>query len=319
MRADLASRRDGYFHQMALYGSDAEFVQAVVPFVAGGVAADQPTLVTLDEPHTALLRAAMADVTGVTFLDAAVQHANPAVAIRRYRDLLAGHVTSGASRVRVVGDVPHPGTGSPWDGWARYEAVVNHAYGEFPLWKLCPYDRRITPGAVLADVERTHPYLATGDGGHQVNDRYEDPRTFLASRSGAPDPIEVHPPAVTLAEPTPAAARGAVAALADHAAVDPESVDGLMVAVSEAISNAILHGESPILLRAWAAPDRLVVAVSDAGPGPADPFAGLMPCTSGDCGGLGLWIAHQMCSHVSLERTSGFTIHLVSGAPSLVI
>jgi hypothetical protein len=64
----------------------------------------------------------------------------------------------------VASEVPHPGVGAPWDGWARYEAAVNRAYAEFPLWGLCAYDTRITPGPVLDDVARTHPYFATADG-----------------------------------------------------------------------------------------------------------------------------------------------------------
>ena len=65
---------------------------------------------------------------------------------------------------RVASEVPHPGVGAPWDGWARYEAAINRAYAEFPLWGLCAYDTRITPGAVLDDVARTHPHLATAHG-----------------------------------------------------------------------------------------------------------------------------------------------------------
>jgi hypothetical protein len=61
----------------------------------------------------------------------------------------------GSSRIRVASEVPHPGGGAPWEGWARYEAAVNRAYAEFPLWGLCAYDTRITPGRVLDDVART--------------------------------------------------------------------------------------------------------------------------------------------------------------------
>jgi anti-sigma regulatory factor (Ser/Thr protein kinase) len=56
-----------------------------------------------------------------------------------------------------------------------------------------------------------------------------------------------------------------------------------------------------------------VVAVTDGGDGPTDPFAGLLPARNGSGGGLGLWLTHQLCDHVTLGRTGeGFTIRLVA-------
>jgi hypothetical protein len=60
----------------------------------------------------------------------------------------------------------------------------------------------------------------------------------------------------------------------------------------------------------------VVVDVSDAGAGPDDPFAGLLPRADGEPGGLGLWLAHQLCSHVTMRRTGGrFTVALTAGDP----
>jgi anti-sigma regulatory factor (Ser/Thr protein kinase) len=72
-----------------------------------------------------------------------------------------------------------------------------------------------------------------------------------------------------------------------------------------------------VSLRAWAAPGRVVVAVSDAGPGPADPLVGLVAPPPGTrTSGLGLWIAHELCEAVALSVTAdGFTVRLVAGAP----
>jgi anti-sigma regulatory factor (Ser/Thr protein kinase) len=73
----------------------------------------------------------------------------------------------------------------------------------------------------------------------------------------------------------------------------------------------------PARMRLWRAPDRLVVTVTDAGGGPRDPFAGLLPAGSGADGGLGLWIVHQSCSHVAMYRDpTGFTIRLTAGTPA---
>jgi len=61
----------------------------------------------------------------------------------------------------------------------------------------------------------------------------------------------------------------------------------------------------------------LVVAVTDAGFGPLNPFVGLIPADDVPeaTGGLGLWLAHQMCSYVSLTRgPDGFTVRLLAEA-----
>jgi hypothetical protein len=151
--------RPGYLHEAVLYDSDEEFLGVVVPFLQEGVAAGEPCLVALGASTTRLVRAAVADAIGLTFLGD--RYDRPASVIRSNRDLFAAHVADGASLIRVASEVPHPGVGAPWDGWARYEAAVNRAYAEFPLWGLCAYDTRITPGSVLDDVARTRPHLAT--------------------------------------------------------------------------------------------------------------------------------------------------------------
>jgi hypothetical protein len=160
--------RPGYLHEAVLYDSDEEFLGVVVPFLQEGVAAGEPCLVALGASTTRLVRAAVQDTTGLTFL----------------------------------------------------------------------------------------------------GDRYSRPASVI--RSG----------------------------------------------VSEAISDALIHGRRPVRFRLWVAPGRIVATVTDRGDGPADPFAGLLPVSKTGPGGLGLWLTHQLCSHVTLDTTDhGFTIRLVVGTP----
>jgi anti-sigma regulatory factor (Ser/Thr protein kinase) len=57
-----------------------------------------------------------------------------------------------------------------------------------------------------------------------------------------------------------------------------------------------------------------VVTVHDAGPGPADRLAGLVPAAGSTFDrrlGLGLWVIHQLDLDVTLRRASdGFTVRL---------
>ncbi|MDG6106184.1 sensor histidine kinase [Dactylosporangium aurantiacum] len=313
MRSGAAAAHRGYFHETGFYGSDEEFLAMVVPFFADGLAAGEPVVSAFAPANQRLVRDAFGAGCGIRFVDGEAQYLRPAGAIRGYRAMLADYVAAGATQIRVAGDVPHPGVGALWDWWARYEAAVNRAYDDYPIWGLCPYDTRITPANVLRDVRRTHPHIATA-AGHDTNPTFTDPVAFLAeSRAGWRDPLEAHTPDVRLADPSAAQVRAAITAVAAGTGVSGEDVGGLQLSATEAVTNAICHGAAPVDVRIWAAPDRIVVAVHDVGPGPTDPFAGLLPIDESEIGGRGLWLMHQLCAFVSLHRASdGFTVRLVA-------
>ncbi|MFF5229696.1 anti-sigma factor RsbA family regulatory protein [Dactylosporangium sp. NPDC000521] len=312
MRTGPATGHDGIFHEAAFYASDEEFLAVVLPFLTDGVAAGEPTVSIFGEHRQRLLRSVLGTGSGVVFIDGTHHYRRPAAAIRRHRDMLADYVAAGATQIRITGDVPHPGVGVPWEWWARYEAIVNEVYDEFPMYGLCPYDTRTAPPEVLDDVRRTHTHVVTPGGQRQRSTTYHDPKAFLATAVRMwTDPVEAGPPACELADPMPAQARAAIADLQRIAVLGDDDLNGLVMSVSEVVTNALIHGRPPVCMRAWVRPGRIVVTVTDSGPGPADPAAGLMP--AGGPGGLGLWLAHQMCAYVSLRRgPDGFTIRLIA-------
>ncbi|WNV88141.1 anti-sigma factor RsbA family regulatory protein [Umezawaea sp. Da 62-37] len=319
MRSGAAHGHVGYFHETAFYGSDEEFVSLVVPFVRDGLEAGEPTVVACSYDNEKLVREAVGDVSGIDFLPGADQYSRPTSAIKRFRDKFASLSGTGAPQIRVIGDVPHPGTGAPWDWWARYEAAVNRAFDEFQLWGLCPYDTRTTPAEVLADVERTHPVIASADGRHVRNSRFVRPEEFFVNRGRPrPDVLEQRSPSLLLIDPSPSAVRRAVRDAAAATTVSASEVDDLVFAASEAVTNGLTHGCAPVRFRLWADADHLVLTVTDGGSGPVDPTVGLVPTTKTATAGLGLWLTYQTCSYVTLDRhDDGFTVRVVAGPPRL--
>lgn len=316
MRTGAAAGHLGYYHEAACYASDDELVATAVPFLVDGVAAGEPSVVSMGERTAALLRSALPAGLPVTFLPGGPMYARPAGAIRSYRRLLAEHVAAGAAQIRIIGELPPSAFGATWDWWARYESAINHAYDPFPLWSMCAYDVRTTPAPVLADVLRTHPRTALPGGRHVANVTYTAPERFLAEpRPSAPDPVQAGAPLADLADPSLAEARQAVRD-AERGLLSRADAEDFVLAVSEAVANAYRHGRPPLRMRLWRDVDRVVVAVSDAGQGPRDPFAGLLPAGDGADGGLGLWIMHQVCDHVTMRRgPDGFTVRLTAGNP----
>lgn len=318
MSADTTSDATGLIHEVAFYDSDVELLDVVIPFLEEAVQAGQPAVAALDERGNGLVRAALREQSGVLFVDGMAQHQGPANTITAYRELFSEQVALGARQIRVAGSVPQPATRAPWEWWARYEAAINRLYEDFPVWGICPYDTRITPQRVLDEVTQTHPFLASA-GLHVPNPSFERPETFLArARRASPDPLEQTPPTVELVDPSPATARQAAHDTARLADLERVDVDDLVLVVNEAVTNGICHGTGPIRARLWAGPNRIVVAVSDQGLGPTNPFVGLVPSPNSDSAGLGLWLAHQLCNHVTFETNAhGYTLRLVLGDPHL--
>jgi anti-sigma regulatory factor (Ser/Thr protein kinase) len=305
-----AAAREGFVHEALIYDTDEELLSVAVPFLRAGLEADEPSLLSINDRQERLVVDELGGLPGLRLLDKE-QYFDPLSALRSNRKLLAGYASRGSVRVRMFGEVPR----DPRRRWIRYEAAVNQLFSAFPAWCICPYDSRETPDDVLADVERTHPYLAVPHGRDVLSPRYEEPAALLADRARAEaDPLEALAPDVDLADPSAETAGHAVLALAASTRLDRDGVDALRLSVAQVVTNAIVHGRPPVHLRAWAATDRVVVTVHDAGPGPADPYVALLPRDpAADLDEANaLHIVFQALTAVSLiAGADGFTVRLL--------
>jgi anti-sigma regulatory factor (Ser/Thr protein kinase) len=313
MRTGAARGQVGHFHEAGYYASDAEFAALIVPFVEEGVAAGEPVIIGYDDRKAGLLRSRLTDPSAVEFIGGESLYATPARAIATYRRLFEFHLAMGAAQIRIAGDVPHPGNGRRFNGWDRYECAVNTVWQEFPVWGRCLYDTTTAPPAVLEVVERTHPRLVSPSGQRRVSERYQEVPVF-EGLPPPPDPLEGSTPMAELTDRPAADTRYALARIG-RSRVNNTTLTDLIIGASEAVSNALRHGQPPVTVRIWATPDRIMVRVHDSGRGPADPLAGLVPATSSTSDtGLGLWALHQLDLDTALIRAAdGFTVRLRAG------
>ena len=231
-----------------------------------------------------------------------------------WRRVAQEHLGTGARRVRIAGDVPHPGYGRPYAGWDRYEAALDRALGDLAVWAPCLYDARIAPAAVLETAVRLHRQVLERDGTSHANDSFQARRRLGDFLAPPPDPLERALPIIELLDPTPLIARAAVRQAA--AGLSTDEADGVVLATSEAVANAFLHGLPPVTVRVWVAEARIVVTVHDRGNGPTDPLAGLLASDGEAEGGRGLWLAHHLDLEVVMVADDvGFTVRLRTGAP----
>jgi hypothetical protein len=213
--------------------------------------------------------------------------------------------------------VPHEGNGGSFEGWDRYESAVNTVWNDFPVHSRCLYDVTLAAPQVLDSAMRTHPCLLGPSGERRPSDRYQDPSAF-EGLTPAPDPLEQSAPAIDLIVRSSAQARHALTEIGSGHVTEATLRD-LVLGVSEAVSNALLHGRPPVTVRIWTGPRRIVVRVHDTGPGPAGPLAGLTR-TSDRPGlpGAGLWLIHMLDIHPAPIRSGqGFSLRLRTGLPEV--
>jgi anti-sigma regulatory factor (Ser/Thr protein kinase) len=313
MKIATARTRGGHSHQAGFYRSDSEFRALIVPFAEEAIAAGEPVIFGYDDHKTGLLQSWLSSLATVTFIRDRSLYATPAQTIAAYRRLFVRHVAAGAGHIWIAGDVPHPGNGGRYAGWDRYESAINTVWDDFPVHSLCLYDAVSAPGYVLDVAERTHPRLIFPSGEHLISRRYQDGPAFQGLPA-EPDPLEGTPPGVELADPSAADVRRALTQ-AGPAFVNQATLTDLVIGVSEAVNNALTHGQPPVTVRIWTAPGRVVARIHDRGPGPADRLAGLVPDGAGRSEpGLGLWMMHQLGLEAALISASdGFTVRLRAG------
>ena len=305
---------EGYVHEVGFYASDSEFADLVVPFADEGLRAGEPVVFAYDDYKTSLLREWLPETPAISYVTDAGPYATPAKALGAWRELVQGHLSAGAARVRIAGNVPHPGYGTPYAGWDRYEAAIDRALGDLPVWAPCLYDVRIAPAEVVERARSLHHRLRDRDGTSRANDGYHQPTRLTDFLSAPPDPLEQTQPTLELTMPTPGPARAAIHGLV-AGRLGADQADALVLATSEAVTNAIVHGHAPVTLKAWVEDRRVVVAIHDSGDGPIDPLVGLRPIDVGASSGRGLWIAHQLDLDVALTvADDGFTVRLRANA-----
>ncbi len=293
----------GYRHDALVYDGVDELVAVAAPWLLDGLASGDAALIATGAATTGPLREAVGDDPRVMVVEQhSMYRARTPTAITTFRRFAAEHAAPGR-RLRVVGETDYGTTAAEWREWQAYEAVVNVALAPHPLWGLCVVDAAL-PEPILTSVRSTHPQLVTASG-RAPNPDFVDPASYLRALPVPDEPLEATPAAFADDVVTDyTGLRHTVRDLLEGVEGPPDVLEDFLMAVDEITSNAVRHGAPPAGLRLWTAPGRLVATVRDSGDGLADPFAGYGPAHGQDlsAGGMGLWLARQLCDQVAIRR-----------------
>lgn len=316
---------DSFAHCLLPYQGVDEFLDGALPFLRDGVDVGDRVLAVAGIGREMLLREALGPaVAGVEFSEAATWYSHPC---RTLADCLgdADNTAWQGRRLRVLGE-PVWATRSPLEvlEWQRIEAVVNVAFRDTGAAIMCPYPTSLPPGVVAA-ARKTHPETVRGPR-TLPNPGYLDPWTFSERCDAEPLPP---PPegadSLRIDRPDLYWLRAYVTEYARHTPLPEEDLQRLLVAVTEVVTNALRHGEPPIVLRMWTAADAaepaLVCEVTDDGrwaPGSGYGLIPPRPSRPGQADGFGLWAVRLLCSIVQIRTgDAGTAVRLRLRLPAI--
>jgi anti-sigma regulatory factor (Ser/Thr protein kinase) len=312
----VALVEDSFRHEALFYNGAEGFLRGTLPFVREGLQTGEPTLVSVGEERTALLRDALgADAERVHFVDMRRVGRNPARVIPAWREFLLEHAEHPRG-VRAIGEAVWPGrSAAELDECARHESLLNAAFSCGPAWRLlCPYDLDALDGSVIDAARLTHPVLMH-EGVSRRNAAYlafeEAPSPFNGSLSAPPPDHEQ----LSFTRLGLGALRTLVAAHSADAELPEDTGEELVLAVNELATNSVQYGGGGGTLRVWREPGTLVCEVRDRG-FISDPLVGRMAPPLDQHGGRGLWLVNQLCDLVQIRSApSGTVVRVHMHAP----
>jgi hypothetical protein len=294
-------------HSLFVYDDDDALVGKIVPFLRSGLAAGERVVALLEREKWQLVADALgSDADAISYFDSNTFYTSPEAALASFDDTIRGLVGEGVRAIRAFGQLCW-GTEAEWNGWISYEAIVNRAFVDYPVWFLCGYDTREVPDAVLDGAFETHREVLT-DGWTQSSD-YREPEDVVRSRTPTPVPLEgLHALPV---EGGPHGIRERLRAELELAGVSDPDAENMLIAAGEVLANAQRHGGGQVSVEVGRIGDRFACEISDDAPGIDDPLAGFLPPRPGNGEDTWLWIARQRTRRLELVSSArGLSVRL---------
>jgi len=302
-------------HISTFYNGAQQYAAEVGGFLREGLECGHRGLVMAPTQRVDQLRAALGrDADDVTFVEDSIAYAPQWNVYRVLQDFAA---TSPHVRSRVVAEqVLTRRTPAELVDYRRLEAAINVVFAEADVDLLCPYDAGSLAPHLLEIGVHTHG-VVRADGGLTPNGRFDDPFDMLAGLATVVPP-PAHAMTIDCSSPADVAdARRLVHARGAEVGIASSVVDDMALAVTEVLTNALLHGEPPVFLHVYEDGATWVCHVMDTGRGLLDPFVGLLPPSEPSDHGYGLWLARQLCAAVDVgTNRSGTHVRLHTRTPA---
>ena len=293
---------NGLVHEALIYHGEPDLGDALAGFVHAAADAGEPVLVALPADKLERLRDRLARETAVIeFTDITPLAGNPARLLPVVSDWVAEH----DGQARVISEALWPGRSyAEAAECLRHDALINHALADMPASILSPFDGESLAGDVLSGAELTHPTVLER-GTRRSSDAYEDPVTLLRSDrwplESRPELVAEHAFGGSLRQ-----LRHAISADPLTQTLSPQRQADLVLAVNEAATNAVRHGDERCTAAMWSDDTGVVAEIGCLSP-VGDPLAGRRRPPADAFAGRGLWLINHLCDLVELRSDDDST------------
>lgn len=286
-------------HTTLLYDGDRHYADEAGAFLRAGLEQGHRALVMAPASRVEAIRRELgADADEVAVVDDAVAYGPQWNA---YRVLLDFVTAAPGVRSCVIAEQPVATRASAeLVDYRRLESAANLVFADQPVDLLCPYDVHL-PRPLLDIALDAHDGVRRG-GSVTPNARFRDPLAVLADLSSVTRPPADAATLDCSHHSDVSLVRGLVRSRAADVGLDRGMVADLELAVTEVLTNALVHGSPPVLVHVYDEDRTWVWHVQDGGGLPVDPLAGLLPPAEPADHGYGLWLARQLVAAVDVGR-----------------
>ena len=307
-----ATREDDAPHAVALYDSEESLGARVVPYLREGLDRGETVVAVVSDAAEQIVRSALGgDADRVQWRAGEVSYHRLGAMFEGFRQFLADQRAAGA-RMRLLTENDVGGGPDRLGAYLRNEAMTNEVYRPYGFPWACLYDRRAHTEETLRQVREVHPRLLEPGGGSIRSSEYVTPGDFVARGARLlPVPAVVELDLELTGPGELVTLRRLLARWVGGHGVKADDADDVLIAVSEAVTNALQHGAPPVRVQAFTLGGAARVRVHDPGSAAVFATAGYhRPDTAGGSG-IGLWVARQLADVVTTHTdTTGTTVEL---------
>jgi hypothetical protein len=298
-----------YRHEALLWQGRDDFLAGVLPIITEGLDDGEAVMVMLTPEHLGWVRAELGSrADDVDLVDMVGLGRNPARIIPAWLDFLE-HSCGPGRPARGIGEPVWPGRRAEELAEAQlHEALLNLAVDpHLPFWLVCPYDVEHLDGEVLADVDLSHPAIATAssyEGSASYRGKDHARELFTADLPALDAPTSD----VWVTELTLSTAAEEVTLQAIAADLLSDTVVDLTDVVRELVVEGLGRGSAGVRVRLWDQDEALVCEITDRSV--IDDFlVGRRPPSTSGCEPL--WFANQVFDLVQVRSGgSGTSVRL---------
>jgi anti-sigma regulatory factor (Ser/Thr protein kinase) len=299
-------------HALLLYDSEDDLRVQALPYMREAIEQGEAVIAVVSPGTQRVLHGALGNDAGrVRWQAGDVSYRRLGAMFEAFRQFLAEQRAAGTA-MRLLAENDMVGTAERMAAYLRFEAMANEVYRPYGYRWACLYDTRTHSTQTLRHAHQVHPRLLERGGREIPNGDYVEPNSYVTQAEPLPRPPLAVDLDFVVADPGQLVVfRRQLRRWTEMHRIGGDDAQAILIAVGEAVTNALKHGDQPVQVLGWTADGTTRVHVHDRGSRPIPATAGYQRPSPELGHGYGLWIIRQLADVVTTHSdSSGTTIAL---------